>query len=219
MRGGRVLCNIREDGPGRSRGRGLGASWVLTSTPARGGGSGAGHRVSFVCAIGIDLLRCASSLTKRNAVRNGLFIGADLRVSADANREVVGSEGPTAWGECGVSGTSLRGATNAGEDRAALPLRMGKVKGPPTQDDHKFIVASLVSRRLGRTFSDLVCSTGARMAGKDHAGLEALGAIRISPRAARRAPASRGADAVASGGCRVRRGRRGRTSGRRWPRR
>ena len=31
--------------------------------------------------------------------------------------------------------------------------------GPPTRGDHKFTVASMVSRRAGRTFSDLACGT------------------------------------------------------------
>jgi hypothetical protein len=30
----------------------------------------------------------------------------------------------------------------------------------PTRGDHKFTVASMVSRRAGRTFSDLACGTG-----------------------------------------------------------
>jgi hypothetical protein len=30
----------------------------------------------------------------------------------------------------------------------------------PARGDHKFTVASMVSRRAGRTFSDLVCGTG-----------------------------------------------------------
>jgi len=36
----------------------------------------------------------------------------------------------------------------------------GQALHRPTRGDHKFIVASMVSRRPGRTFSDLVCGTG-----------------------------------------------------------
>jgi hypothetical protein len=46
------------------------------------------------------------------------------------------------------------------EDLIELPMVDKHLQGP-TRGHHRFTVASMVSRRVGRTFSDLACDTGA----------------------------------------------------------